>query len=670
MQRQLGSMGGQLAILSGLVCAGVFAVGILRGQGWVQMLKSAVSLAVAAVPEGLPAVATTTLALGIQRMRRRQVAVRKLEAVETLGSVQVICLDKTGTLTLNRMSVMELYCGRNVLRMDGGRLAGDQGPVRAGDSAELRRLLEVVALCSEAQLGEGEELDGSPTENALVEAAIAGGIDVRELRRRYPREQIRYRAEDRPFMSTLHTAGEDLCLMAVKGSPGEVLERCEAFLDRGEARPLDDRFRQDIQRANERMAGEALRVLGVAFAEVGRVERERRTAGLTWLGLIGMADPLRPGMRELVADYHAAGIETVMITGDQSATAYAIGKQLGLSNGRELRILDSSSLEKLDPDLLAGLVRRVHVFSRVSPAHKLRIVQALQRSGRVVAMTGDGINDGPALKAAEIGIAMGLSGTDVARSVSDVVLEDDNLHTMHEAVRQGRTIYANIRKTIHFLLSTNFTEIEVMLAGVAFGFGQALSPMQLLWINLISDIFPGLALSLEPPEPDAMERGPRDVNAPVIGRGDLGRMAGESALITAGAVASYLYGLGRYGRGPRAGTLVFNTLTVGQLLHALSCRSAQETLFSARRRPPNPYLNWALGGSLAAQGVISSVPALRRLLGTSPLGLADLGVVAAGALGPLLVNEGLKEWGLRRERADREADVESDEDPEEREPQS
>jgi Ca2+-transporting ATPase len=297
----------------------------------------------------------------------------------------------------------------------------------------------------------------------------------------------------------------------------------------------------------------------------------------------------------------------------------------------------------VDEELLTGLVRGVHVFARVSPAHKLQIVQALQRSGRVVAMTGDGINDGPALKAADIGVAMGGSGSDVARSVADVVLEDDNLHTMATAISGGRAIYANIRKTIHFLLATNLTEIEVMLAGIGLGLGPPLNPMQLLWINLISDIFPGLALSLEPPDRDVLTRPPRDPRREILEANDLRRMGLESAVITGGTLLSYGYALMRYGPGPQAGTQAFTTLSVAQLLHALSCRSETHGLFSQDGRPSNPRLNLALAGSLGAQLLVGAVPGLRRLLGSTPLAVTDLLMVALGALGPLLINEGLKE---------------------------
>jgi Ca2+-transporting ATPase len=643
MQRQLGDMGTQLALLSGGICAAVFGVGVLRGYGWLEMLKASTSLAVAAVPEGLPAVATTTLALGIRHMRSHKVLVRQLDAVETLGAVQVFCLDKTGTLTLNRMSVVALHAGlRHAKVVESRLLTPDDG---AADTAgeEWRRLFEVVTLCNESQItGEGEALsiDGSATENALLEAAMLGGVDVAALRRRLPLHEVEYRAEGRHYMRTWHDLPDGGRLLAVKGSPDQVLELCRWHIKDGERLPLGEEDRRAIYAANQRMAGDALRVLGVAYAEGTDLAQD--AGELTWLGLAGMADPIRPGMGALMERFHGAGVDTAMITGDQSSTAYAIGRELGLSHDHDLEILESAALAEMDTDVLRGLSQKVDVFARVSPADKLNIVQALQKAGRVVAMTGDGINDGPALKAADIGVAMGSSGTDVARSVADVVLEDDNLHTMVTAVRQGRTIYGNIRKTLHFLLATNLSEIEVMLAAVALGAGQPLTPMQLLWINLMSDIFPGLALAMEPPEADVMARPPRDPEEPVLRREDLIRTGVESGVITGGAMASYLYALARYGVGPQASSQAFMTLTTGQLLHALVCRSDETSLFDPRGRPRNPYLTVALGASLGVQLLAALVPGLRKLLGITVPSVVDAAVMAAGALGPLAINEAAK----------------------------
>ncbi|KAA6185524.1 HAD-IC family P-type ATPase [Thiohalocapsa marina] len=646
MQRQLGRMGTRLALVSGGVCVGVFGVGVLRGYPWLEMLKASVSLAVAAVPEGLPAVATTTLAMGIKAMGERNVAVRHLDAVETLGAVQVFCMDKTGTLTMNRMAVVALHCEQRHLRVTENRFRDEAGHgVDPVTSEALVRLLQIVSLCSETEVrgvpGQYQYL-GTPTENALVELAMEAGVDVRALREERPRLKSRYRAEGRPYMSTLHPYRDGRHLLAVKGSPAEVLAMCSHILTGGGITPLDDARRADILAANQRMAGQALRVLAAAYRELDQAHMPARTEQLVWLGLAGMADPMRPGMDRLIAEYHAAGIETIMITGDQSATAHAIGHQLGLSGDKPLQVLESSRLEEMDPELLAGLVRNVHVFARVSPAHKLRIVRALQEAGLVVAMTGDGINDGPALKAADIGVAMGKTGTNVAREVSDVVLEDDNLHTMTVAVAQGRTIYANIRKMVHFMVSTNLTEIEVMLAGLVVGWGETLNPMQLLWINLVTDIFPGLALSMEPDEPGVMTRPPRDPEASILGGKDLRRMVLESGVIGVGTLGAYLFGLRRYGSGPAAATMAFHTLVLNELAHALSSRSKYRNVFGGERLQSNRHLNRAVLGMAALQVIVGLLPAARRLLGTVPLGWTDLAAIGAGVLLPLMVNEGSK----------------------------
>jgi len=648
MQRQLGRLGAQLAYVSGAVCLGVFAVGLVRGLGWLAMLKASVSLAVAAVPEGLPAVATTTLAIGIAAMRRRRILVRQLAAVESLGAVQTLCLDKTGTLTENRMRVERVVLG------------ADAGPNFDADALATahKRLLAVITLCSEVDCGADGALVGSSTEVALVELARQAGIEVADLRRRHPLQEIHQRAEGRPVMSSFHRladaadfgagqmAGQAAQLVAAKGSPEELLARCDHLLVPTVA--LDEAMREAIRRQNERMAAAALRVLGVAY-RIGSVDERLHTRHLVWLGLVAMADPLRHGMGELMREFQGAGIKTVMITGDQAATAEAVGRALALSGRRDVRVLESNDFARLDPQMLQGLVADVDVFARVSPAHKLRIVQAYQQAGRVVAMTGDGVNDGPALKAADVGVAMGKGGSEVARSVADLVLEEDDLHRMLIAVRDGRAIYNNIRKTVHFLLATNFSEIELMALAIALGLGSPLNPMQLLWINLLSDIFPGLALAMEPPEEGLMKRPPRDPEEPIVTAADLERIALESAVITGSALGAFGIGLARYGPGPAAGSLAFNVLTTAQLLHALSCRSQRPSLFALRQRVRNPKLELALGGSLAAQVLANLIPRLRGLLGLAPLTLADVLVILAGAVLPLVVNEGIKAHRIAEE---------------------
>jgi Ca2+-transporting ATPase len=393
------------------------------------------------------------------------------------------------------------------------------------------------------------------------------------------------------------------------------------------------------------MAGEALRVLAVAFAVTdGTALRsdEIIQQGLVLVGLVGMADVVRNGVKDLIGTFHRAGIDTVMITGDQSPTAYAIGKELNLSRGEELEILDSTNLARLDPEVMKALAGRVHVFARVSPANKLQIVQALQSAGKVIGMTGDGINDGPALKAADIGIALGHTGTDVAREVADVVLEDDNLETMVVAISQGRTVYNNLRKSVRYMLSKNTGEIMIMFTALAAGLGQPFNVMQILWINMISDIFPALALAQEPPEPDVLLRPPRNPGEPLIRTGDFKRLLFEASTISAGTLAAYGYGVLRYGQGPQASTMAFTNFVTAGLLHAISHRSETHSIYDADRLAPNKYLTIALTGSLGLQAMTLVIPGLRSFLGMGLLGPLDLMVTLGTAVAPLLINEATK----------------------------
>ena len=649
MERQLDHMGTQLGLMSIGICGSVFVIGMLRGYGFLEMLKSSIALAVAAVPEGLPAVATTTLALGLRNMKKQHVLIRHLEAVETLGSLQTICLDKTGTITLNTMSVQELYSGMRSMRLHDGKFVSGNGYISPFACDELLRLIHVSVLCNESEVTGRDgcyEVTGSSTENALIHMALSAGIDPRPLRAGNPRLRILYRSEGQNIMTTLHSAEDNRgrIIYAAKGSPREILSRCTFQIVQGRQCRLTDEDRRVIEIANERMAGRALRILGFAYAAVD-ASGERPCGDhpngqdYIWLGMTGMADPIREGVKELIAQFHTAGIDTVMITGDQTPTAYAIGKELDLGRGEEMEILDSTHLADMDPDILRSLSERVPIFSRVSPAHKLQIVQSLQKAGRVVAMTGDGINDGPALKAADVGIAMGHTGTDLAREVADVVLEDDNLQTMIVAISQGRTIYNNIRKAIHYLLSTNMSEIMVMFVAIGAGLGQPLNTMQLLWINLISDIFPGLALALEPPEPDVLTRPPRQQDEEILTTADLKKIMLQSAMLSSGALAAYGYGVVRYGLGAQAGTLAFLSLSSGQLLHALSCRSTERTLFGGNPLPPNRHLTGALAGSFAVQGLAVAMPGLRNLLGNTAINIADGAVIAGTSVLPVIVNE-------------------------------
>jgi Ca2+-transporting ATPase len=647
LAKQLDQVGSQIVFIGMGLCGLVFSLGMLRGYGLLPMLQSSISLAVAAVPEGLPTIAITTLALGIRDMRKNHVLVRSLNAVEALGSVQTICLDKTGTLTENKMSVVEIITNSKYIQVSNGNFIDGEETINPYTYNELLKLIHVSVLCNESEVSKQNDeyvVTGSATENALIYTAISAGVDVITLKGKYPLLQTNLRSENRNLMSTIHATHNCHQMVAVKGNPAEVLQICHRWMKSGQIVPLTAEDRQKMDMENDRMAGKALRVLGIAYGyiEEGDNSNNHHESDLIWLGLVGMADPLRTGAKKLIADFHQAGIDTVMITGDQSPTAYAIAKQLELNRHTQLEILDSNNLNNLTPEALAALSDKVDVFARISPSNKLQIVQALQTSGKVVSMTGDGINDAPALKAAQIGVAMGKEGTDVAREVADIILEDDRLETMMIAVSRGRTIYNNIRKSVHFLLATNLSEIMVMITATAVGIGEPLNAIQLLWLNLVTDIFPGLSLAMEAPEPDVLNQPPRDPNEPIIKNTDFGRIVFESAAISISTLAAYGYGIFKYGISPKARALAFMTLTSGQLLHTISSRSEKHSIFSKEKLPPNPYLNAAILGSFGIQLLTLTVPQLRGLLKITRLNIVDIAVITSGALLPLLVNEGTK----------------------------
>ncbi len=651
LARQLDEVGSQLVLIGMGICGLVFVMGVLRGYGLVQMLKSSISLAVAAVPEGLPTIATTTLALGIQDMRKNNVLVRSLSAVEALGSVQTICMDKTGTLTENKMSLVEIHINTRSITVSDGEFIAGKEKINPYTCDELLKLIHVSLLCNESEVSlQGDEeyiVTGSATENALIYMAISAGVNVVELRQKYPILQTNLRSENRNIMSTIHQTHENQQIVAVKGNPVEVVQICQGWMQNGQVVPLTEEDKQAIAIENDRMAGKALRVLGLAYSYIDETKNGKNDeyeSDLIWLGLVGMADPIRKGAKELIDDFHEAGIDTVMITGDQSPTAYAIAKELELNRYPQLEILDSTNLNNLTPEALIALSDKVDVFARISPSNKLQIVQALQATGKVVAMTGDGINDAPALKAAQVGVAMGKSGTDVAREVADIVLEDDRLETMMIAVSRGRTIYNNIRKSVHFLLATNLSEIMVMTTATALGLGEPLNAIQLLWLNLVTDIFPGLSLAMEAPEPEVLSQPPRNPDEPIIKNSDFGRTAFESATLSVSTLAAYGYAILRYGIGPQASTIAFMSLTSGQLLHTISCRSEKHSIFSKEKLPNNPYLNAAIAGSFAIQILAITFPPLRSLLKITPLNIVDGVVIGSSALLPLLVNEITKDY--------------------------
>jgi len=643
IQRELGRLGKYSAIVSIGATGVIISLGLVRGRPLIGLLREAISLIVAAVPEGLPTVATTTLALGLRRMQEHNVLVRRLDAVETLGAVEVVCLDKTGTITVNRMSVTNMLAGDDNITVhqgnfttskDGNRLTPRQHP-------ELLRLSEIISLCSEATceaVESGTRLRGSATETALLQAALDNGVDIIELRDTWPVQKVRGRSAGRNLMSTVHANANGEHLLAMKGSPVEVLALCNRRWSNGQVIDLTPEDRLVLEGHNERMAGAALRVLGAAYRETPTGDESyTEERDLIWVGLAGMIDPAREGVSELIAQFHNAGIDTVMITGDQSATAYAVGHDIGISGGERIQVLDSSALQQLEDGVLESLARTVHIFSRVSPSDKLNIVRALQQGGRVVAMTGDGVNDGPALKAADIGIALGAAGSNVAREVADIVLAQDDLQTLIDAVRQGRTIYDDITKAVRFIFATNISEIMVTVAASIVGLPEALTPMQLLWLNLVSDIAPELALAVQPADENVLSRPPRPPGQPFFSTSDLWRITAYGATISVGALASYMYGF-RTGGGPRASTMAFLTLTGSQLLHTISARSDTHSIFDGPRLATNRYIPLAMAGGLGLTLLTQFTPA-RILLGSVPLLARDWAIVALCATCPFIAIE-------------------------------
>lgn len=592
LQRRLAGLGKLLGLLTIGICAVIFLVGFLRGEAPFEMFMTAVSLAVAAIPEGLPAVVTVVLALGVYRMSKHNAIVRKLPAVETLGCTTYICTDKTGTLTENRMVVRKAWTF-------GG---------------SLERLLAIATLCNDAFLGEGgNEHSGDPTEVALLAYAQTQGFPWREWRTMYPRQDEIPFDSKRKRMSTLHLI-DGQPLLFVKGALEVLLERCSFYEVEGKILPLGEDERAQILREQEAMAQEALRVLAFAFRVLpDGVLSEEAENDLVFVGLLGMMDPPRKEVYEALAEAKQAGIETVMITGDSALTARAIAEELGMFKPGD-RVLTGQELEMLSEDELKARIREVRVFARVWPEQKLRIVAALQDNGEVVAMTGDGVNDAPALKKADIGIAMGITGTDVAKEVADMVLADDNFATIVRAIREGRVIFDNIRKFVVYLLSCNLGEIGVVFIPILFGLPRPLAPVQILLVNLVTDGLPALALGMEVPEPDIMRRRPRSPREGIVTPFYMRTILFGAFAITLAVVLAFLLGMRFWGL-HAARTIAFVTLSIGELWRAYSFRSERCSAWKVDPRT-NLFLLEACGISLAIILGSIFVPFLRRVFDT------------------------------------------------------
>jgi P-type Ca2+ transporter type 2C len=680
LQRRLNQVAKVLALAALAIVGVVFALGLLRGEDLEVMFLTAVSLAVAAVPEGLPAVVTIALALGAQRMLRRRALIRKLPAVETLGSVTVICSDKTGTLTENRMSATVLDVAGHTVELGGGSPAAsenglDDGRLPAlGDDPALKLVLAGGALCNDALL-EDEEEDGfraigDPTEGALVVAAAREGMKKPDLEAALPRvEEVPFDSE-RKRMTTVHKVVSDsgseipealesvlnggrestLCVAFTKGAVDSLLEiSSEVCTGDGQAEPLNEGWRERISAANEQLAENGIRVLGVglrllwSFDGVGE-ELER---DLTFFGMIGMIDPARPEARDAVETCKRAGIRPVMITGDHPLTAWHIATELGMAEDE--RMLTGRDLASLSSEELEDLVEEVPVYTRVSPEHKLAIVEALQEKGHIVAMTGDGVNDAPALRRADIGVAMGVTGTDVSKEAADMVLTDDNFATIVAAVEQGRVIYDNIRKFIKYLLTSNSAEILVILGGPSLGLGLPLLPLQILWINLVTDGLPALALSAEPAEQGIMRRPPHPPDEGVFARG-LGRYVVWVGVLM--ALVSLATGLWYSQTAPEIWqTMVFTTLTLSQLSHVMAIRSGDESLFKVGLLSNKPLLG-AVALTFVLQLLAIYAPFFQRFLEAEALPLADLAIAVAMSTIIFWAVE-IEKWRTRRNSSDK-----------------
>jgi Ca2+-transporting ATPase len=664
LQRRLEMLGKILAAACVVIVILILALQLSRGVPLAEVFLLAVSLGVAAVPEGLPAVVTVALALGLQRMVKRNALVRRLASVETLGSVTVICSDKTGTLTRNEMTVREVVTGDDYYEVTGsgyqpeGKFirqhpnptgasspVGDGAEADARRSSDLQQALLIAAWCNSSQVarrddGDGWTVIGDPTEGALLVVARKAGIDIVA-----ERDRIALEApfdSDRKAMSVVVREQSGGYRVYTKGAPEGILASCVANRRSGTPVQLDDRRREEILGISQQMAGRALRVLGVAYREEPgepptKVD-DSLEANLVFAGLIGMIDPPRDEARVAVGECRDAGIRPVMITGDHPATARAIARELGIAQEESL-VVTGQQLDEFAEGELEQKADQIAVYARVSAEHKLRVVKALQATGHVVAMTGDGVNDGPAVQAADIGIAMGITGTDVTKEVSDMVLADDNFATIVGAVEEGRCIYDNIEKVLTYLLACNVGEITLMFIASLLGWPSPLVPIHLLWINLVTDGLPALALAWEPAEPGIMRRAPRPPKAPVIGW-YLGSIIGVQGFLVA-ATGLTAFWWSHYYRGDTLATaqsITFCVVVFDELFRSLAARSLRYNFWQVGPLA-NPWLLAAAATSAGLQVAVSLIPGVRDVLHLVPLSLSDWAMVIGLALVPVTIIE-------------------------------
>jgi P-type Ca2+ transporter type 2C len=630
LQRRLEQLGKILITVALLLTVLVVVVGVLQGHDLYTMFLAGVSLAVAAIPEGLPAIVTVALSLGVQKMIKKNAIVRKLPAVETLGCASVICSDKTGTMTQNKMTVTHLWSGGNTWTVEGvgyqptGSFYRNDQVVHPREEKALQQMLVFGMICNHSDLVVKDDdyiLDGDPTEGALLVSAMKAGLnrpnllDEFTIIREFPFDSARK-------MMSMHVKDKNgRHFIVTKGAPDVILGKSESILWDGKTQYLGKEVQNKVQEAINGLASKALRTIAIAFKPVQSntiilSEQEAETK-LTFIGVQGMIDPPRPEVKDAVKECKDAGIKTVMITGDHVITAKAIAAQLGILTNKS-KVLDGNALSAMTVDELEEVVDDVSVFARVSPEHKLKIVKALQNKGHIVAMTGDGVNDAPAIKAADIGVAMGITGTDVAKEASALVLLDDNFATIKAAIKEGRNIYENIRKFVRYLLASNVGEILVMLFAMLLALPLPLVPIQILWVNLVTDGLPAMALGLDRPEEDVMKRKPRSPNEGVFARGLGWKVVSRGFLIGAVTLIAFMMVYDKTADNLQyAQTIAFATLVMAQLIHVFDCRSEKSVL--SRNPFGNPYLVWAVISSLVLMLVVIYYPPLQPIFHTLPV---------------------------------------------------
>ena len=639
LQIQLDTLGKKLAAIAGVVVTLIFSLDFAHGLPWTQAAMTAVALAVAAIPEGLPAVVTVTLAIGMWRMAKNRAILKKLAAVETLGSTTVICTDKTGTLTLNQMTARAGWFAGSRFTVSGEGYQAE-GQLSQGERGELRALLLPMALCTDSRVRDGI-LIGDPTEGALWVLAQKGGLDPEYEQAEQPRiGEIPFDSAHK-FMATFHHAGATV-EMFIKGAPDVLLARSRAWLATNGESPLDDATRRQIEAENEHLATQALRVLAVARREIPAQDFDPAGELMAWaqdwtfLGLAGLMDPPRAEAKQAIAQCRQAGIQVKMITGDHKLTAAAISRELGLTG----EVVSGAELDAMAEAELARRIDRIDVFARVSPAHKVKIVQALKAQGHVAAMTGDGVNDAPALKAADIGVAMGITGTAVTKEAATLVLTDDNFATIVKAVEEGRVVYDNIVKFVRFQLSTNIGAILTVLAATLLGWPAPFTAIQLLWINIIMDGPPAMTLGIEPARPGIMRDPPRRQSAQILTRGRLARLALYGITMMVGTLFMFQHGLAA--QGPTyALTLAFTTFVLFQFFNAFNARAEHGSVFNANFFN-NGKLWLALATVLVLQAMAVHWPPAQSIFGTADLRLDDWLRATLVASSVLLLDEARK----------------------------